>query len=155
MSTPCWYSGSMQPIDFGEEGQPKGFMVLDVDPAKGLGARVGSGTPKLIDVPARRFVTITSRPKDLVPMPRSAARSKRSGITDTIVRVQVHLSADQLRQLRIPEARRLLDAAHYVAGISTHLPEGESGLAPCRRATGRDGPAANSRPLLSQQAVRG
>lgn len=123
LNTPCWYSGSMQAVDFGEEGQRKGFMVVDLDPRKPRGTRICANGPRLQDVPLRRFVTIPVKPKAADPTPEVCAAIERSGVCDAIVRVQIQLTADQLRLLRIPEARRLLESAHYVAGFQTLLPE--------------------------------
>ncbi|MFN0094056.1 MAG: exonuclease SbcCD subunit D [Dehalococcoidia bacterium] len=123
-TTPMWYAGSMQPVDFGEEGQPKGFMVFDIDPAKPRGARVaGSGLPKLMEVPARRFVTVRVRPKEADPTPEVCAAVARHDVTDAIVRVLVECSRDQSSQFRQPEVRRLLEAAHYIQRVAVELPE--------------------------------
>ncbi|MFN0146925.1 MAG: exonuclease SbcCD subunit D, partial [Dehalococcoidia bacterium] len=124
MNTPCWYSGSMQRVDFGEEGQDKGFLTFDLDTAKPLGARLaGTGAPRLQTVAARPFLTIEVRPADDDPTPEVCAAIDRKEVADAIVRVEVRLSASQARQFRMPEARRALESAHYVAGIRTVLPD--------------------------------
>jgi exonuclease SbcD len=116
MDTPCWYAGSMQPVDFGEEGQHKGFMVLDIDPAKPAGSRVhGSGLPRLEDVPVRGFVTIEVTPKDDDPTPEVCRAIERVPTADAIVRVTVKLSHEQARLFRVPEAKNLLHGAHLPA----------------------------------------
>ncbi|MBI2765305.1 MAG: exonuclease SbcCD subunit D [Chloroflexi bacterium] len=136
LQTPCWYSGSMQPVDFGEEGQTKGFMVFDIDPAKPQGARVGgSGAPRLEAVPARRFVTVQARPKADDPTAEVCAAIEAADVADAIVRVEVELgrpgatkpgdptiAREQIRNFRIPEAKRLLESAHYVASFRPIVP---------------------------------
>lgn len=131
MRTPCWYAGSMQPVDFGEEAQPKGFMVFDIDPAKRLGERVGgSGLPRLETVPARRFVTIDVHAGGDDPTAEVCGAIERADVKDAIVRVIVNLTRDQSSSFRAPEARRLLDGAHYVASFRTVLPEDQRSLLP-------------------------
>ena len=131
LSTPTWYAGSMQAVDFGERGQPKGFMVVDIDTSKRPGSRVGgSGLPRLEQVPARRFVQVDVHPKDPDPTPEVCAAIEREGPAGAIVKVEVDLSREQLRNLRIPEIRRLLESAHYVAGIHPILPNEDRGPVP-------------------------
>ena len=83
LDTPCYYSGSMQPVDFGEEGQPKGFMVFDIDPRKKpRDARVGgSGAPKARSRSRRaNFVTIEVSPREADPTPEVCARIEKSAV---------------------------------------------------------------------------
>lgn len=131
LRTPCWYAGSMQPVDFGEEKQPKGFMVFDIDPKKPLGERVsGSGLPKLVEVPVRRFVTIEVSPTGADPTPEVCGAIERASIDGAIVRVAVKLTREQSAFFRAPEARRLLDAAHYLASFRMEFPEEHRGDVP-------------------------
>ncbi|HEX6030120.1 MAG TPA: exonuclease SbcCD subunit D [Tepidiformaceae bacterium] len=124
MDTPCWYAGSMQPVDFGEEGQHKGFMVLDIDPAKAAGSRVyGSGLPRLEAVPAREFVTIAVNPGEDDPTPEVCRAIESVPTADAIVRVTVKLSHEQARLFRVPEAKSLLHGAHFLASFRTELPD--------------------------------
>ena len=124
MNTPCWYAGSMQPVDFGEEDQAKGFMVFDIDPKKARGRRVsGSTIPVLRQVKTRRFVTVKVHPKGDDPTAEVCAAIEKAGVADAIVRVEVHASRNQGRMFRVPEARKLLEMAHYVQGVRTVYPE--------------------------------
>lgn len=124
LMTPCWYSGSMQRVDFGEEGQPKGFMVFDLDAGKPLGQRVGgSGLPRLHEVPARRFVTVEPKPRDLDPTAEVCRAIEQAGVDGAIVRVQVPVTRDQAALLRLADVRRALEPAHVVASIRTVLPQ--------------------------------
>jgi len=124
LDTPACYAGSMQPVDFGEEGQAKGFVVVDIDPAKPRGARVGgAGGPRFVDVPVRPFVSIEVRPKDPDPMPEVVAAIQRQNVRDAIVRVTVHLDEGQRQRFHPYEVRQLLAGAHYVAHVAAPLPE--------------------------------
>lgn len=124
LDTPTYYAGSMQPVDFGEEGQRKGFIVFDIDPGKPRGTRV-RGEPRLVDVPTRSFVTIEVRPTDLDPMPEVLAAVRAQHVDDAIVRVTVHLSEEQREHFHPYEVRRLLQSAHYVAHVAAITPERE------------------------------
>jgi exonuclease SbcD len=124
MDTPCWYSGSLQTVDFGEEGQRKGFMDVTIDTAKPRGRRLGgSAEPGFVEVPNRPFVTIRVKPKGDDPTPEVCAAVERAAVAGAIVRVEAEMSAEQNRQFRVPEVRRALESAHYVAGVRAILPE--------------------------------
>ena len=130
--TPCWYSGSMQAVDFGEAGQDKGFMALEFDPSKPRGARLGgSGAPRLIETPNRPLLNIAVKPRDPDPTDEVIAAIAQRDLTDSIVRVEVHLDRDQDAQFRLAEARKALADAHVVAGVRIVLPaESRSRLPP-------------------------
>jgi exonuclease SbcD len=131
MHTPCWYSGSMQPVDFGEEGQKKGFMVFDIDPKARLGARLsGNGLPKMEPVPQRRFVTVEVHARTDDPTAEVCAAIARQDVRDAIVRVHAHVTADQNRDFRIPEVRRALESAHFVQGVRAILPQDQRAILP-------------------------
>jgi len=131
LQTPCWYAGSLQAVDFGEEGQAKGFMVFELDPAKSLGKRIaGSGIPRLHNVQARRFVTVKPVPRDVDPTAEVCRAIERANVAGAIVKVEVKLTAEQSAFFRLPEARRLLESAHYVAGFRVILPDEVRGQLP-------------------------
>lgn len=121
--TPCWYAGSMQPVDFGEAGQPKGFMTLEFDTSKPRGARLtGSGAPALHTIRSRDFVEITVNPREADPTEEVVAAIDAEDVTDAVVKVEIHLDQDQEAQLRLPEARKALGAAHFIANLRSVLP---------------------------------
>jgi exonuclease SbcD len=123
LNTPCFYAGSMQPVDFGEEGQDKGFMVFDVDPSRRAGDRLrGSGAPQFRKVRARRFVTVEAKPREADPTPEVCAAIARASIEDAIVRLEAHVTPEQERLFRRAEVQRALQDAHVVAGIRTIVP---------------------------------
>jgi hypothetical protein len=113
----------MQPVDFGEEGQDKGFMVFDVDPSRRAGDRLrGSGAPQFRKVRARRFVTVEAKPREADPTPEVCAAIARASIEDAIVRLEAHVTPEQERLFRRAEVQRALQDAHVVAGIRTIVP---------------------------------
>jgi exonuclease SbcD len=122
---PCWYSGSLQEVDFGDARTAKGFITLQFDTTKPRGERLsGSGGPRLQAVPTgRRFVSIAVKPRDGDPNEEVLAAIGKHDLTDAIVRVEIHVDRDQEALLRLSEARKALADAHVVAGIRTVLPE--------------------------------
>ena len=118
------YAGSLQRVDFGEEGDPKGFCVADLDPSRMQGMRLVDF--RFQPVEARNFVTVD------VNVPRGSEDPTqevvhailRHHIADAIVRVRITLSAEQSVKLREGELREALREAHFVAGINRQV-EGE------------------------------
>ncbi len=121
---PCWYSGALQEVDFGDARTAKGFMTLEFDTSKPRGERLsGNGAPRLVEAPSRRFVTIAVKPRDADPNEEVLAAIGKHDVTDAIVKVEIHVDRDQETLLRLSEARRALADAHVIAGIRTVLPE--------------------------------
>lgn len=122
---PCWYSGAVQEVDFGDARTPKGFLTLEFDTSKPRGERLsGDGAPRMQVAPNRRpFVSIAVKPRDADPNEEVLAAIGRHDLADAIVRVEIHVDRDQEALLRLSEARRALADAHVIAGIRTVLPE--------------------------------
>lgn len=121
---PCWYSGALQEVDFGDARTAKGFMTLEFDTSRPRGERLtGSGAPRLVEAPSRPFVTIAVNPRDADPNEEVLAAIRKHDVTDAIVKVEVHLDRDQETLLRLSEARSALADAHVIAGIRTVLPD--------------------------------
>ena len=121
---PCWYSGALQEVDFGDARYAKGFLTLEFDTTRPRGERLtGSGAPQLRRAPSRPFVSITVKPRDADPNEEVLAAIARQDVTDAIVKVEVHIDRDQETLLRLSEARRALADAHTIASIRPILPE--------------------------------
>jgi exonuclease SbcD len=128
LNTPAFYAGSMQPVDFGEEGQRKGFILVDIDPAKAAGARITGCGPLKVDVPARKFITVHAKPKEPDPTPEICLAAERAPIAGAIVRVDVVLTEEQERRFVRPQLQKLLHDAHFVAGVRVTRPGEEARL---------------------------
>ena len=118
------YSGSLQRIDFSEEGDEKGFCVIDLDPSARQGQRLtGFSFQPLV---ARPFVTVDSTLVSGDPDPtRTVLRAiARKEVTDAVVRVRISLPPELEPQLREADIRQALQPAHYVASISRESSEG-------------------------------
>ena len=117
------YSGSLQRVDFSEEGDDKGFCVVDLDPAAPQGKRLTDFDFHRLD--ARRFVTVdvtvpVGDPDPTFAVVRGIARKD---VVGAVVRVRVTLPSEVEAQLRDSDIRDALSEAHYIAAINRESPQ--------------------------------
>ena len=106
---PTVYSGSLERIDFGEEREEKGFVIVEIGPG-GRGTRQVRWTFR--PVAARPFITLrlTAGGDDpLEDLRRAIAR--RGDLGGAVVRAFIGLTPEAFARLRLSEVRRLLGAA--------------------------------------------
>ena len=117
------YSGSLQRVDFSEEGDDKGFCVVDMDPAAPQGKRLTDFDFHRLD--ARRFVTVDVTVPVGDPDPTSAVVRgiARKDVVGAVVRVRVTLPSEVEAQLRDSDIRDALSEAHYIAAINRESPQ--------------------------------
>ena len=115
------YSGSLQRVDFSEEGDEKGFCVVDLDPAAPRGQRLTDF--RFQPVQARPFVTIEVSIQPGEPEPTDAVLRAiaRRDIAEAVVRVRIKLPAEAEPLLRESEIREALAPAHYIAAVSREV----------------------------------
>ena len=120
---PVIYSGSLERIDFGEEREPKGWVVAEIQRGRADWRFVTH-----YKRPARPFVTIAVdvRNQEGDPTPAVLAAIERKDLTDAVVRVTLRLRAEQETLLQEREVlRALAQSAYYVAGVSRDVERAE------------------------------
>ncbi len=112
------YAGSLERVDFGEEGDDKGFCVVELDAALPPGSRLKSF--RFQKVNARRFVTIDVklRPGDQDPTATVLKEIERQHVEGAIVKLKIAYPLELQGHLGDAEIRRALDGAFYVASVS-------------------------------------
>jgi exonuclease SbcD len=111
---PMVYAGSLERIDFGEEGQPKGFCWVEL-------AREET-TWKFIEVDARPFVTVRADLREaLNPLMALRQAVATHDLRDAVVRLILQLRADQEPLLRDRDVRALLSDAYFIGGINREV----------------------------------
>ena len=115
------YSGSLQRVDFSEEGDEKGFCVVDLDQTAPQGKRMTNFEFHKLN--ARRFVTVdvSIESLDVDPTASVVRAINRKDIADAVVRVRISLSAESDAHLRETEILAALESAHYIASISREI----------------------------------
>jgi exonuclease SbcD len=105
---PVVYPGSIERIDFGEEREPKGFVIAEVSR--------GSSTWEFVEVPARRFVTVRVDADAEDPTEKVVAAIDPQQIREAVVRVLYTLPEGR-PALRETEVRQALKEAFVVAAV--------------------------------------
>ncbi len=110
---PVVYAGSVERIDFGEEREPKGWVLAEVS----RGHTTYEFVPHF-QRPARRFVTIDCDCRaETDPTAAVLAAIAQRNVTDAIVRLRLRLRQEQDNSLKESAIRSALAAAFDVAGI--------------------------------------
>lgn len=119
---PAVYSGSIERIDFSEEIEQKGVVIVELEPGD------EAARWRFVPLNARPFITIKV---DLTgssePAERIAVAIQKRPITDAVVRLLLHATPEQRPHLDENTLRALLEAAgaHAVASISIDIQRAE------------------------------
>jgi exonuclease SbcD len=112
---PVVYAGSLSALDFGEEGDEKGFYLVDIEPDGAAGGRRVSF--EFHPLAGRRFLTlsadVTVDDADPTATVLAAIAGQGDKVNGAIVRLQVRLPAETEGQLNDSEIRAALAEAHY------------------------------------------
>jgi exonuclease SbcD len=103
---PIVYPGSLERVDFGEEGQPKGFCWVEL--------QRGQADWRYIKVPARPFLTIRVDVRtEAEPLPVIEQAVARHDLSGAVVRLIVAMSPEQEPQLRDGDIATFLKDAFF------------------------------------------
>lgn len=121
------YSGSLNRVDFSEEDEDKGFVLVEVEP--------GGADHQFVPVKARPFLTIDARVGNDDPNQDVLRAVYKVGakVRGAVVRLRVRCSAAQAARLDEAELRKQLEEAHYLLPIQKELTDVVR-----QRAIGRD-----------------
>lgn len=106
---PVVYSGSIERLDFGEEGEDKGFVLVELEK--------GTTQFEFIPLAVREFLTIEVKPKGDDPTSEVLESFAGHNISDKVVRLIVRITADQEPLLKDSEVFRALSDAFHVAAV--------------------------------------
>ena len=116
---PVVYPGSLQTIDFGDEGQEKGFYIVELDEAAPGGKRLLSY--EFHPVASRRFITIKVDADTDDPTAAVLHAVDRNDVEGAIVRLRIKVTAEKEAQIRESEIRKALKGAYYIAAINREV----------------------------------
>jgi exonuclease SbcD len=107
---PIVYSGSVDRVDFGEEKEAKGFVIVEVER--------GRTQFQFVPLPGtRRFVTIEVNAEGPDPMAEVQRAVAAHDIKDAIVRMIIHTTVEKNQLLRDNDIYSLLGEAYKVANV--------------------------------------
>jgi len=124
---PVVYCGSLDRVDFGEEGQEKGFVVVDIErdsAASPDGWRASPPNPwrasyEFVPTPARRFLTIDIQVSGADATTQVEQAIAAANISQAIVRVRVTMNEEQ--PLDEERLRSSLGAAFVALPVSKQV----------------------------------
>lgn len=116
---PVVYPGSLQTIDFGDEGQEKGFYVVELDETAGRKKRLKSY--EFHPVIARRFLTIKVDANSDNPTETVLQAIAKSDFKESIVRLQIKVSPEKEALLQESEIKKSLKEAYLVTTINKEV----------------------------------
>lgn len=116
---PVVYSGSLERIDFSEEEEKKGFVLVET-------AR-GKTVAHFVEVPVRKFLTIDVQIADDDDNPTYTVvkKVKEASTKDCVVRVIIRCSEVKSPEIRETPIREALAEANFIAGITKQVAFGQ------------------------------
>lgn len=104
---PVVYSGSIERVDFGEEGQPKGFMVIELEK--------NNTTYEFVKLPSREFITFDIDIETQDPTQEIIDVIQKKDVTDAVVRVRYSIDNTTNHLIDDKKIRDALkDAFYYI-----------------------------------------
>lgn len=107
---PVVYAGSIERIDFGEEKEQKGFVLVQLEK--------GSAQFQFIPLEVRSFLTIEVEAKEEDPTVQVLETIAAHDIKDKVVRLIVHTTSEKEPLLRDSEIFQALGEAFHIAAVN-------------------------------------
>lgn len=110
------YAGSPHRIDFGEEKEDKGIILVDIpEPRK--------ASYKFISTGCREFLSITVNLKPADPDPTQTILNEiaKHEVSEKVVRLTINIPAGCDEEVRMDQIKKALHSANFIAGISRNI----------------------------------
>jgi len=119
---PIIYSGSIERVDFGEEKEAKGFVLLELSPKDGS-FKSKIFFKKLI---SRPFISIRTRIEttDNNPTQKIIQQIKKHQLKEAVVRVIIEVPEEKSLEIREGAIREALKEVSFIAGIIKEIQKG-------------------------------
>lgn len=122
------YAGSLERVDFGDEGVEKGFYLIEIEEeAADDGRRPLSY--RFVPVDARPFLTLDVDARKGEPMERALKaiqEAQEAGrVTEAVVRLRLQVRQEDVALVDVLALRRALDEAFFVAAIAVDAERSE------------------------------
>jgi DNA repair protein SbcD/Mre11 len=110
---PVVYPGSIDRVDFSEEKEDKGYVMIQIQPGAALSERAFQVNWEFCPLPVRPFLTIkVNASKDEDPQAKIIKAIKKGTIEDAVVRLIYQVESQQTELIQSTEFHELLAAAH-------------------------------------------
>jgi exonuclease SbcD len=119
---PVLYAGSLERVDFGDEGVEKGFYLLEIEEGAAGQRKVSY---QFVPVQARRFLTLDVDARRGEPMERAlgaiqeARESER--LAGAVVRLRLQVRQEEAGLVDVSALRRAMEEAFFVAAVSVEV----------------------------------
>ncbi len=111
---PVVYPGSIERVDFSEEKEEKGYIVISIEPLAANESKKFATTWEFCPLPVRTFRTIKiDVSKSETPQEDILAAIAKVEITDVVVRLIYQLSPDRVEFVNTARLHEALSAAHH------------------------------------------
>ncbi len=110
---PVVYAGSIERTDFGEEGEPKGYVLVEMEK--------GNVSFEFHELPVREYLTIDIQAYGPQIMSSVLAAIGRHELTDKVVRLRIKTDEESEQYLDDAELRKALKDAALLSGIGRQV----------------------------------